>query len=79
MKIYLAGPLGFSEAGRAFHEKVVVPSVRRLGHVDLDPWSATNPLGIEPGLATEITAATLMPYGEARREAWRRLKPRIGA
>ena len=79
MKVYLAGPLGFSEGGRVFHEKVVVAAVRRLGHVDLDPWSATNPLGIEPGLAAQITAATHMPYGQARREAWRRLNPRIGA
>ena len=79
MKIYLAGPLGFSEAGRAFHATVVVPAVERLGHVALDPWSAANPLGIESGLAAEIAATTRMPYGEPRREAWRRLNPRIGA
>jgi nucleoside 2-deoxyribosyltransferase len=79
MKIYLAGPLGFSEAGRAFHQTVVVPAVQRLGHVVLDPWSATNPLGIEPGLDGEIAAADRMPYGEPRREAWRKLNRRIGA
>jgi nucleoside 2-deoxyribosyltransferase len=79
MKIYLAGPLGFSEAGRAFHETVVVPAVQRLRHVALDPWSATNPLGIEPGLDAEIKAVQQMPYGEARRAAWRKLNPRIGA
>jgi nucleoside 2-deoxyribosyltransferase len=79
MKIYLAGPLGFSEAGRAFLETVVVAAVRRLGHVALDPWSATNPLGIERGLDAEIAAAKRMPYGAARRDAWRRLNPRIGA
>ena len=79
MKIYLAGPFGFSEAGRAFHETIVVPTVQRLGHVALDPWSATNPLGIEPDLDAEIAATKEMPYGEPRREAWRKLNPRIGA
>ena len=79
MKIYLAGPLGFSEAGGAFHQTAVVPAVHRLGHVALDPWSATNPLGIEPDLGAEIAVAKRMPYGEPRREAWRKLNPRIGA
>ncbi len=79
MKIYLAGPLGFSEAGRAFHETVVVPAVQRLGHVGLDPWSPTNPLGVEPGLDAEIKTVARMPYGEKRRDAWRKLNPRIGA
>ena len=79
MKIYLAGPLGFSDAGRAFHETVVVPAVERLGHVGLDPWSAANPLGIEPGLDAEIKTVAGMPYGEKRRDAWRKLNPRIGA
>ena len=79
MKIYLAGPFGFSEAGRAFHATVVVPAVERLGHVALDPWSAANPLGIEPGLDAEIAATRPMPYGEPRREAWGKLNLRIGA
>jgi nucleoside 2-deoxyribosyltransferase len=79
MKIYLAGPLGFAAAGRAFHETVIVPAVERLGHVALDPWSPTNPLGIEPGLAAEIAVVSRMPFGEPRRDAWRKLNPRIGA
>src|SRR5262245_11141958 len=31
-RIYLAGPLGFSEAGRHFHSRVLVPLVRGLGY-----------------------------------------------
>jgi hypothetical protein len=27
MKIYTAGPLGFSEAGRAFHEHTILPAL----------------------------------------------------
>src|SRR5262249_62128837 len=38
MKIYLAGPFGFSEAGRAFHDGTIVCEIARLGHVPLDPW-----------------------------------------
>jgi nucleoside 2-deoxyribosyltransferase len=79
MKIYLAGPLGFSPAGRAFHEHAVVPQIESLGHVPLDPWSAQNPLGIEPHLGAEIDAVRDMRYGAAKRDAWRALNQRIGA
>jgi nucleoside 2-deoxyribosyltransferase len=79
VKIYLAGPLGFSEAGRAFHNDTVVREIVRLGHVPLDPWAEQNPLGIEAGLAAEIEAVGDMPYGPAKRDAWRKLNIRIGA
>lgn len=69
MKIYLAGPLGFSEAGRAFHEQRVVPMLRALGHDLLDPW--TDPDGA-------IARVAAMPYGEAKRTAWAALNPEIG-
>jgi nucleoside 2-deoxyribosyltransferase len=85
MKIYLAGPLGFSEAGSAFHNGTIVPAVKRLGHVPLDPWSDEPPPGIDPALAAEIRrlAAEIktvltMDYGLAKRDAWRKLNPRIG-
>ncbi|GAC1337831.1 MAG: hypothetical protein NVS4B4_16550 [Bradyrhizobium sp.] len=70
MKIYTAGPLGFSEAGRAFHRDYVLPEVKRLGHEALDPWTLTDPSGIEAVLA--------LPYGETRRGAWRALNVEIG-
>ena len=86
MKIYLAGPLGFSEAGSSFHKGTVVPAVGRLGHVPFDPWSDEPPPGIDAGLAAEIKdlAAEIklvlaMDYGAAKRDAWRKLNPRIGA
>lgn len=85
MKIYLAGPLGFSEVGRAFHDGTVVPEVKRLGHVPLDPWSDEPPPGIDPRLAADIKdlardikAVMAMGYGPARRDAWRKLNHRIG-
>jgi nucleoside 2-deoxyribosyltransferase len=79
MKIYLAGPLGFSEAGRAFHFDVVVREIGRLGYTPLDPWSHDDPLGIDPGLGNEMDAAKAMPYGPQRKAKWEELNPRIGA
>lgn len=70
MKIYTAGPLGFSEAGRAFHRDYVLPEVKRLGHDALDPWTLTDP--------SEVNAVLRMSYGEARRDAWRALNVEIG-
>jgi nucleoside 2-deoxyribosyltransferase len=70
MKIYLAGPLGFSEAGRQFHNDVVVPALARLGHEVLDPWTLTD--------SSKIQAALRRRYGPAKREAWRNLNIEIG-
>lgn len=39
--VYLAGPLGFTEPGRQFHDGTIVPLVRAAGFDPLDPW----PLG----------------------------------
>ena len=70
MKIYTAGPLGFSEAGRAFHRDYLLPEVKRLGHQALDPWTLTE--------SSRIEAVRDMPYGESRRDAWRALNLEIG-
>ena len=70
MKIYTAGPLGFSEAGRAFHNNTVLPDLLRLGHEPLDPWTLTE--------QRKINAVLAMDYGPARRDAWRALNVEIG-
>ncbi|MGH7335832.1 MAG: nucleoside 2-deoxyribosyltransferase [Candidatus Rokuibacteriota bacterium] len=70
-RIYMAGPLGFSEAGRHFYHVVLVPFVRTLGYEVLDPWTLTD--------ARKIEAAQAMPDGPARRQAWRDLNQEIGA
>jgi nucleoside 2-deoxyribosyltransferase len=71
VRIYLAGPLGFSEAGRHFYQSVLVPYVRGLGCEVLDPWTLTD--------ARRIQAVQGMPYGPAKREAWRSLNLEMGA
>jgi nucleoside 2-deoxyribosyltransferase len=70
VKIYTAGPLGFSEAGRAFHNASVIPELVRLGHEPLDPWKLTD--------QRMIDAVVKMPYGAAKRDAWRQLNVEIG-
>jgi nucleoside 2-deoxyribosyltransferase len=70
MKIYLAGPLGFSEAGRDFHYRVLIPELERAGHEVLDPWTLTDPGMVE--------AVLNLPFGLERRAAWRGLNPEIG-
>jgi nucleoside 2-deoxyribosyltransferase len=70
IRIYLASPLGFSEAGRHFYNRVLIPEMRRFGQV-LDPWTLTD--------ARRIRKVQEMPYGRGKREAWRRLNLEMGA
>jgi len=67
VRIYLAGPLGFSEAGRAF-----VPKLKRLlaanGHRVVDPFALTDTSKVQR-----------MRYGASKRAAWRKLDREIGA
>jgi nucleoside 2-deoxyribosyltransferase len=70
MKIYLAGPLGFSEAGAAFHNERMIPLLKGLGHEVLDPWRLID--------ESKIGAVLELPYGIERREAWQKLNPEIG-
>jgi nucleoside 2-deoxyribosyltransferase len=68
MKVYTAGPLGFSEAGRIVHERIV-KTLQDRGCTILDPWTY-NP--------NEIRQVLDMPYGSQRKAAWERLNPLIG-
>src|SRR5262249_42759572 len=70
-RIYMASPLGFSEAGRHFYAAVLVPFVRDLGFDVLDPWALTDP--------RKIAGVEALPYGPARRDAWRALNREMGA
>jgi nucleoside 2-deoxyribosyltransferase len=70
MKIYIASPLGFSEAGRSFYGQELLPSLGKLGHELLDPWTLTS--------SGKISKVNKMPYGARRREAWQKLNIEIG-
>src|SRR5262249_14236188 len=68
--IYMASPLGFSQAGRHFYEGVLVPFVRRPGLEDPDPWDSTE--------REKLAAVRALPDGPARQQAWRTLNREIG-
>jgi nucleoside 2-deoxyribosyltransferase len=70
LKVYLAGPLGFSEAGRVFHNDHIVPALRDLGHQILDPFALAD--------ARKIERVAQMPFGAKRRDAWKKLNVEIG-
>lgn len=57
--IYLAGPLGFTAAGRNYHDSQVVRRVREAGYQPLDPWCVPD----------EIQQAFDTPRGDPARPA----------
>ena len=61
-KIYIASPLGFSEAGRFFLYEKLVPLFNHLGLDVIDPWALTSP--------ELINSVSSMPSGKKRIEAW---------
>jgi nucleoside 2-deoxyribosyltransferase len=40
-KIYIASPLGFTDAGRLYSTTVLLPAVRAAGFEPLDPWTVS--------------------------------------
>jgi nucleoside 2-deoxyribosyltransferase len=70
MQIYIASPLGFSEAGSDFYNNRLIPQLKSLGHEVSDPWNLTDP--------RKITAVLAMPYGTEKRDEWRRINTEIG-
>jgi nucleoside 2-deoxyribosyltransferase len=68
VRIYTAGPLGFSEAGRQFHSHIV-DTLAKLGHTVLDPWT----FDLE-----KINAVLAMPFGQSKKDAWEKLNVEIG-
>lgn len=68
--VYLAGPLGFSETGRVFHNHILVPMLEEIGFKVLDPWVLT-PQGF-------ANSALKLPSGKARKERWQEVNRIIG-
>lgn len=70
MKIYIASPFGFSEAGRNFYYQVLVPRIESHGVEILDPWKLTD--------ESKIAAVHKLPYGKQKRDEWKTLNKEIG-
>lgn len=60
-KIYLAGPLGFSEVGRAFYYEKIIPEFKKCGFEVFDPWKVVPQERIDRVLS--------MSEGEEKRKA----------
>jgi len=69
MKIYMAGPLGFSEAGRDFHKKIS-RVIEKLGYEILDPWQTP--------FYNLISRAKGISDLNKRQIEWEKLNPMIG-
>ena len=70
-KVYLAGPLGFSEVGRAFTYNALIPGLLALGHYVIDPFRLHDQEKIDKIIA--------MPYGCEKRDAWVAMNKEIGS
>ncbi|HET7086983.1 MAG TPA: nucleoside 2-deoxyribosyltransferase [Rhizomicrobium sp.] len=69
LRLYLAGPLGFSEAGTRFKDCTIIPKLHALGYEVIDPWTLTA--------KEKIDQILRLPYGQGRRDAWKALDPEI--
>ena len=69
-RVYLASPLGFSEAGKLFYYEKLIPMVVGVGFEVLDPWVLTTEKTLQP--------AILSPYGPKKRNAWQKINKIIG-
>ena len=68
--LYIASPLGFSEAGRLFMTEKMFPTLQELGYGIIDPWSLTP--------SKDIDKVMQMPYGLEKKKAWSKLNKVIG-
>ena len=69
-KIYLASPLGFSEAGRKFYYEELIPLIIKRGLDVIDPWKLTPP--------ADIKKTEGMEYGKEKKAAWQKLNNLMG-
>ena len=68
--IYLAGPLGFSEAGNLFVTQVLSKELKRLGYRVVNPFDLPD--------KDRIKTIQAMPAGDQRIEEWRKFNADTG-
>lgn len=67
---YIAGPLGFSEAGRKFQYENLIPCLNAIGIAVVDPWKLP--------VSEKVPAVNSLPFGPERRAKWQKLDKEIG-
>lgn len=70
LKAYIAGPLGFSEAGRLFYYEKFLPFIESCGLEVLDPWHMKAD--------TIIKKDRTLPAGRPGQETWKERNLAIG-
>jgi nucleoside 2-deoxyribosyltransferase len=71
--VYLAGPLGFTESGRIWHDEVVVRAIVAAGMLPLDPWPSGSAIIAEAAAETDDELADMNDrIGEANADMIRR-------
>jgi nucleoside 2-deoxyribosyltransferase len=68
--IYVAGPLGFSEAGRDFYYRTFLLALKSAGLEVIDPWQPTD--------RAKVERVSKMRSGDRKRQAWASLNMVIG-
>ena len=68
--IYLAGPLGFSEAGTYFVDHVLSPELKSHGYQVINPFDLVD--------KDKVKALYAMPLGKERLKAWQEFNTETG-
>jgi nucleoside 2-deoxyribosyltransferase len=68
-EIYIAGPQGFAESTRYFHQQLM-ELIKRMGGKVLDPWTLTSP--------EQIKAVQDLPISRESVQAWEKLNHLMG-
>ncbi len=71
-RVYVASPLGFSDATKGYYDDVLLPALRSAGIEPLDPWA-------DPDAPAEFAAAHTIADPEERRAAFRRINTRLAS
>lgn len=69
-RCYIAGPLGFTEAGRRYHQEVYLPALTRIVE-PVDPWALTTPAEVEQARAYGRQREFALEIGRRNAEAIR--------
>ena len=72
LKVYVASPLGFSEATRVWYRETFLPALRACGVEILDPWDEATCRELEPPPASDTVLIA------QHVSAWRDTNARIG-
>jgi nucleoside 2-deoxyribosyltransferase len=68
-RVYVASPLGFTEAGREFSRARLLPLIEASGHIAVDPWSLVS--------EQRLRSVAVLPDGAEKVAAWRRVSAEI--